>query len=457
MKILPAAVSAAALAVAAALVGQGRAGLVVHEWGTFTSLQDDAGNAIGGVNTEDEPLPAFVHRPLANLHLRDGDVAPILLKGAPPCHPDVTMRLETPVVYFYLPEGAAAMNVDVAVEWRGGWLSEFYPAGAAVLPGADIKPAGRLAADTVGTLRWSGVRIGERQTLPATESRVWLAPRNVSASDVRVGEEAERYLFYRGVGHVDAPLRVCRSADEKALVLSAQVDSALARRHAMSSGPLWLVDVDPLRGVAFRELPPLPLTGDANATLGEIAASFAEAEYAADNLDRLRASMRRALIADGLFAEEAEAMLETWKVSYFKSHGTRLFFLVPQEWTDHVMPLQLSAPAQVERVMVARIELVNERQRALLARIAAGPASDARWLGELTEKLVNDDPSAFPAAWSRLTSAPGVLAGAGAEVPDDYRAWLELGRFRHCLLLAECERRPTAPLRAFAANYLIER
>src|SRR5688572_8541654 len=35
--------------------------LVVHEWGTFTSLQDEEGNAIGGINTDDEGLPSFVH------------------------------------------------------------------------------------------------------------------------------------------------------------------------------------------------------------------------------------------------------------------------------------------------------------------------------------------------------------------------------------------------------------
>ena len=36
--------------------------LVVHEWGTFTSLQDEAGEAIGGINADDEPVPRFVRR-----------------------------------------------------------------------------------------------------------------------------------------------------------------------------------------------------------------------------------------------------------------------------------------------------------------------------------------------------------------------------------------------------------
>src|SRR5690348_9919200 len=37
-------------------------GPVVHEWGTFTCLQNEAGEAIGGINADDEPVPEFVHR-----------------------------------------------------------------------------------------------------------------------------------------------------------------------------------------------------------------------------------------------------------------------------------------------------------------------------------------------------------------------------------------------------------
>src|SRR5438552_315009 len=35
--------------------------LVVHEWGTFTALQDEQGTALGRINTDDEPVPSFVH------------------------------------------------------------------------------------------------------------------------------------------------------------------------------------------------------------------------------------------------------------------------------------------------------------------------------------------------------------------------------------------------------------
>jgi hypothetical protein len=64
--------------------------LLIHEWGTFTSLQDENGNAIGGINTDDEPVPHFVHRLADLLLLHPTEVPPLLFKGLPRrCHPDV--------------------------------------------------------------------------------------------------------------------------------------------------------------------------------------------------------------------------------------------------------------------------------------------------------------------------------------------------------------------------------
>ena len=38
------------------------------------------------------------------------------------------MRLETPVIYFHLPNDTKTPRaVDVKVAWHGGWLTQFYP------------------------------------------------------------------------------------------------------------------------------------------------------------------------------------------------------------------------------------------------------------------------------------------------------------------------------------------
>src|SRR5207302_8737270 len=68
--------------------------LVVHEWGTFTSLQDETGRAIGGINSDDEPVPRFVHDLNRLLILKPEEMPPVCFQGAPRCHPCVTLRLE---------------------------------------------------------------------------------------------------------------------------------------------------------------------------------------------------------------------------------------------------------------------------------------------------------------------------------------------------------------------------
>ena len=77
--------------------------LVVHEWGTFTSFQDEEGKAMRHINTDDEPVPDFVHRLTRPYLFRPTETPPPLSQGARWGHPDVTMRLETPVLYFHPP------------------------------------------------------------------------------------------------------------------------------------------------------------------------------------------------------------------------------------------------------------------------------------------------------------------------------------------------------------------
>ena len=94
--------------------------LIVHEWGTFTSLQDEQGNTIGGINTDDEKLPGFIH------DLLRGRSDSWSSKGLPGgLRDEITMRLETPVMYFHLPQGAPPLKVDVDVQFQGGLLSQF--------------------------------------------------------------------------------------------------------------------------------------------------------------------------------------------------------------------------------------------------------------------------------------------------------------------------------------------
>lgn len=442
--------------------------MVVHEWGTFTWLQDEAGNSIGGINTDDEPVPDFVHRIAANLLLSPSQAPPHFFQGAPSCHPDITMRLETPVLYFHPQPGWKPVPVDVHVGFRGGWLTEFYPDASFRAPGLDRKNPkqvvsnepggtasegwlsfGHLTPDTVGELSWKGLTIGADGQGPATSEKVWLAPRAVSAAEVKTsGAERENFLFYRGVGHADARLRVVRNdADDTLKIQDNVLDVAMINAGINLRIPAaWLVKVDPDGTCAFRTLGPLGWPIHATAP-----ANFAESDFKAANLSHLRAEMRAALITTGLYPDEADALLNTWQVSYFKSPGLRLFYFCTCLEVDNLLPLQISVPKQIARVMVGRIELVTPQQRALLKRIAAGPAPDLSAMRGVTangnseffkhpENVVN---------WNAVMAGKAPYSVLGLPIPELYLDYLKLGRFRNALILDEVRRRPTPALEDF--------
>ena len=118
----------------------------------------------------------------------------------------------------------------------------------------------------------------------------------------------------------------------------------------------WQVDVRE-GAVAFREHGAITLRkAAASAAVGRFK-RFGNADFTPENLKMLRASLKSALIKEGLFADEAEAMLNTWQHSWFAKPGLRVFYVVPRAWTDHFLPLTLSVPARITRVIVGRIDL----------------------------------------------------------------------------------------------------
>jgi hypothetical protein len=89
-------------------------------------------------------------------------------------------------------------------------------------------------------------------------------------------------------------------------------------------------------------------------------------------MDSLKQAVENMLIAQGLYHDEAQAMFETWRDSWFEE-GTRLLYIVPRQFVDSVLPLTINpAPAQTVRVFVGRLELVTPAtQRAVEQALAA--------------------------------------------------------------------------------------
>jgi len=102
------------------------------------------------------------------------------------------------------------------------------------------------------------------------------------------------------------------------------------------------------------------------------AATLAHPEF----VNQLKGALEVALVNDGLYADEARAMVDTWERSYFLTPGVRMLYLLPQAETDKIIPLTISpVPKAVKRTMVIRLELMTPAHEKLLAT----------WLTELSQ------------------------------------------------------------------------
>ena len=165
--------------------------LVVHEWGTFLSMNGSDGVTLDGMYHEEHALPDFVHaRSRDQLHIRSSD-----LKG------------ETPVIYFYTQQ---PRKVSVKVGFPQGVWTQWYPQAQKV--GPSWEQFGSSLEPKQGHITWEAqilpVAPGQKApTLPATSSdALWNYARDVDAAYVRTTDrthggrsEVERFLFYRGL------------------------------------------------------------------------------------------------------------------------------------------------------------------------------------------------------------------------------------------------------------------
>jgi hypothetical protein len=420
--------------------------LIAHEWGTFTCLQDDDGRELAGINIDDEPVPNFVH----NLHpfLNGGAILTnefweYRQKGAPAHHPLVTMRLETPVIYFYPPKGQTApQTINVDVRFRGGWITEYYPEGKVDAPGLHEQnfTFTDLTPKTLGSLAWTDLRVGTDGEGPKTYDHVWTAPRQTQSVNVTTSKgESEKYLFYRGVGNLKAPLKIIRGEKRDQLKVFSNFDQMLEKHGTLTIPKLWLADIRPGK-TKFRTFGPIEIKSD---SFDQIATLDGRLDGGQQGLDELKKDMHKSLVAAGLFEDEAAAMLATWDRAYFQSAGMRLFFVVPRAWTDRVLPLSISTPADIQRVMVARIELITEDQQKTLAELKKTKPSDGRWLANIPKG---------PAA-DKFFAGRADFGDLGVTIPADFQMYLNLGRFRNALVTAEERRQPTANLSNFIDTY----
>ncbi len=327
-------------------------GFVVHEWGTFTSVVDSDGNYLQGLHHEEESLPAFVHR-LGYQGVDGGRLS----KGMPYLPKPVVQKLETPVLYFY---SDSPRDVRVSVDFPKGFISEWYPQSASRSP-SKLPDCGLCSPDIEtrylrnladGSMTWEATITNEPQKLvDVPPDDVWAPSRKVpAASWVTRGGEAEKFIFYRGVGRFEPPF----VADIE------KVDPGRLEIHASNNseqaiGQVYLLDVHETDG-RIVELGDVP--ADSTETF---APAPKEMPLPIDELmDEAKSTVASGLVDAGLTDDEAEAMVETWARSYFAKPGYRLLYVLPPEWTERYLPTEIEpTPDELLRVLVGRVEILT--------------------------------------------------------------------------------------------------
>jgi hypothetical protein len=301
--------------------------LTAHEWGTFTSIAGPDGSSMGWLPlTGSTDLPSFVE------HFRE-----VAFKGGL----RGTVRMETPVLYFYSPR---ATTVSVNVSFVKGLITEWYPHADSLNPALTNRDYSLFNMRSAGAISWNSVSIDPQGSadFPSDHSdHHYFAARTTSSAPLSVetpsGPQREKFLFYRGVAAFAVPIEATVAADSTIHLQNQFADEIPAailfeRRGAQ---------------LGYRMLG--PLNGQAAYAPPELSAS----------LDSLSSALEGVLISQGLFPDEAHAMLETWKNSWFEE-GSRLIYIVPRHFIDSVLPLRITpAPARTTRVFVGRLELVT--------------------------------------------------------------------------------------------------
>ena len=364
MKSLPSIFCLAALPIFAVLGFQSASpqqDLVVHEWGTFTTVAGSDGAALEWrpLLGKTSDLPGFVYgsgRSGADAGLRFGVLCKVCGHAGcgcgDHCQPDDkgncnckgcikgTVRMETPVIYFYTKK---KQRVSLRVDFPGGTITEWYPKARRIDHGIDWGTI-ELQPDYEGGFP---TEPGRNHYYPARETDA--VPVQICSSN-KPTKEHEKFLFYRGVGTFPLPLEASLVRDRLRLENRSQqiVPAVLVFDHRQDQIRISVLK-QRTPGKQILDLP------------GEIS-----------NTQTVQKILRKLLVEQGLYPKEARAMVQTWKDHWF-TKGLRVFYLLPTQATEAILPLAITPkPKAIVRVLVGRIEILTQKRRQEIRKLATG-------------------------------------------------------------------------------------
>lgn len=185
---------------------------VVHEWGTFTSVQASDGQLLYWNSLNPSDLPAFVYN--RTQAQADRELNSLFAFGGK-FNLSALHRMETPVLYFYSP---TQRHLDVTAKFPKGLITEWYPQVRQFGPiyTTNDSPYLNPGHKTESFVKWEQVEILPAATHPVFKNGLpkshapshYFAARNTDADFVRISKtikgdqvrELEKFLFYRGLG-----------------------------------------------------------------------------------------------------------------------------------------------------------------------------------------------------------------------------------------------------------------
>jgi hypothetical protein len=369
-----------------------RVAMTVHEWGTFTVLQGSDGGPVEWYQAPKDivDLPAFVRQ--AGALSKAGIISGLDL-----------VRMETPVLYFY-PESDKAIDITVSASLKDGRITEIFPPAYLSSP---------LITEWRGTL--FPPDSPELKNVPAADGprgRHYAAARAVPDAWLFRGQEhpkalemydilrkadpkhhmlptvepVDHFIFYRGAGNpgrfginarqdLKDPNKYTLNNSDKATVPKL---FALRVRDGKSS---W-VEVTNLAKAKY-DRAAKGMVNTQNVIFPEPTQSVSEVA------GELRSAMVVTLTDEGLTPHEAAAMVATWDNLWFTEPGTRVLAVLPESFANNMVPLEITPkPSKIDRVFVARLELINRDKEAQLMALLNQPNANSDNLAADAKQLV---------------------------------------------------------------------
>lgn len=340
----------------------------VHEWGTFTVLQGTNGKAIKWYQAPEKivDLPSFVKREFTTFGKAR---SPNLFTGLD------SVRMETPVLYFY-PE--KEMDIRVSASFPNGRITEVFPptsyqfnrGNSSLWRGTLLPPDAQEKSRVPAATGPKGRHYAAARAVPDAWLFSQLSPGSTppKSKDPQkpVAEPIDHFIFYRGAGNADHfPIRAVERQEAGSYKLSNYYHKTIPKLFALrvEDGKSSWTTINHLARVGYDKEKKIATNQQdfdfpkKSGPVNEVAAELSDAMVAA-------------MHAEGLTLDEAKSMVATWDNLWFTDPGTRILAILPQSFADEMVPLHIEPkPSKLERVFVARLELINRAQEQILSKV----------------------------------------------------------------------------------------